>query len=226
LSKQHVRKQAKKVKRPTQETIRQDSEDVQHRKKKHFKKVTKLTSDLTETASRFHLEILRPDANPRTRRDTFLAFKCAVEDALAQHSDTAEIMQQHSIIPASVQSYVNEGLAAFLNAHMLLSVKNLTSSGLLKQLQTMNASAMPADPNQKLITFNVAINPIIQDIEACRPEETATTAQLFYANDGAIADDDPKKVQRLTDNYTEIVLRVDMKMNDKKTKVMAVDAVK
>jgi hypothetical protein len=37
------------------------------------------------------------------------------------------------------------------------------------------------------IIFNVVINAIIQDIEARRPEETATAAQLFCS------DDDPKK---------------------------------
>ena len=35
----------------------------EQRKRKHFKKVTKLTSRLTKTADRFHLKVLRPDSN-------------------------------------------------------------------------------------------------------------------------------------------------------------------
>jgi hypothetical protein len=103
----------------------------------------------------FHLKIPRPDANPRTRCDAFSTFKSAVEDVLAQHPDTAEMMRKHPILPNSIPSYVNKGLAAFPHAHMSISVKNLTTSvqwgdglGLLKRLQTMNALATPADRNR------------------------------------------------------------------------------
>jgi hypothetical protein len=103
------------------------------------------------------LKILCPDTNPRTRRDTSLTFKSTVDDALAQHPDTAETMRKHPILPDSIPSHVNEGLTAFLHAHMSISVKNLTASvqqgdglGLLKRLQTMNASATPADRNRAL----------------------------------------------------------------------------
>jgi hypothetical protein len=113
----------------------------EQRKKRHFKKVTKLTTDLTKTATQFYLKVLRPDANPRTRRDTFLAFKGTAEDALVQRSETARIIHEHPILPDSVSSHVNEALAAFLHANMHGSVKNLTSSveqgdglGLLKRL--------------------------------------------------------------------------------------------
>jgi hypothetical protein len=66
-------------------------------------------------------------------------------------------MRKHPILPDGIPSHVNEGLAAFLHAHMSISVKNLTASvqrgdglGLLKRLQTMNASATPADRNRAL----------------------------------------------------------------------------
>jgi hypothetical protein len=53
--------------------------------------------------------------------------------------------------------FVNEALATFLSAHMATPVKNLTASvdrgdglGLLKRLQTMNASVTPADRTRAL----------------------------------------------------------------------------
>jgi hypothetical protein len=58
------------------------------------------------------------------------------------------------------------------------------------------------------IISNIVIDAIIRDIEACRPKETATADQLFYADDGDIMDTDPEKVQRLTEDYTERFLRV------------------
>jgi exonuclease III len=73
------------------------------------------------------------------------------------------------------------------------------------------------------IIFNIVIDAIVRDIEACRPEETANAAQLFYADDGTITGNEPEKVQRLTDDYTERFLRVGLKMNDKKTKAMVVE---
>jgi hypothetical protein len=76
------------------------------------------------------------------------------------------------------------------------------------------------------IIFNIVIDAIIRDIEVCRPEETATADQLFYADDGAIMDTDPDKVQRLTDDYTERFSRVGLMMNDKKTKAMVVNGAK
>ncbi len=60
-------------------------------------------------------------------------------------------MRLHPIIPDSIASFVNEALAAFLHAHMHVSVKNLTASvkrgeglGLLKRLQTMHAAIIGA----------------------------------------------------------------------------------
>jgi hypothetical protein len=100
----------------------------ENRKKKHFKKVTKLTCSLTKIAVRFHLKVLRPDTNQRTRRDAFLSFKNTVKDVLAQHSETATIMHEHPILPASLPSFANEAFAAFLNAHVNTAVTNLTSS--------------------------------------------------------------------------------------------------
>jgi hypothetical protein len=76
------------------------------------------------------------------------------------------------------------------------------------------------------IIFNIVIDAVIRDIEACRPEETATADQLFYADDGAIMDTDPGKVQKLTDDYAERFSRVGLMMNDKKTKAMVVDGAK
>jgi hypothetical protein len=127
------------------------------RKKAHFKKVTRLTSHLTKTAARFHLKALRPDANPRTRCDAFLTFKNTVKDGLAQHSCTALAMQDCPILPASVPTFVNKSLAAFIHVHVTTNLKNLTSSvprgdglGLLTRLQTMNVSATPADRTRAL----------------------------------------------------------------------------
>jgi hypothetical protein len=57
----------------------------------------------------------------------------------------------------------------------------------------------------------------------CRPKETAATTQLLHADGGAIAGDDPDKLQRLMDDCTERFLSVGLvglKMKDKKTKVM------
>jgi hypothetical protein len=125
--------------RKTKATLKKSTRE--NRKKKHFEKVTKLTCGLTKTAVRFHLKVPRPDTNQRTRRDAFLSFKNTVEDVLAQHSETATIMHEHPILPASLPSFVNEAFAAFLNAHMNAAVKNLTSSvergdglGLFKRL--------------------------------------------------------------------------------------------
>jgi hypothetical protein len=42
------------------------------------------------------------------------------------------------------------------------------------------------------VMFNIVIDAINPDIEVCRPKETAATAQLFYACDGAVAGDDPE----------------------------------
>ena len=36
--------------------------------------------------------------------------------------------------------------------------------------------------------FNIVVDAIIRDIEACRTEETSTTTQLFYADDGVITE--------------------------------------
>ena len=70
-------------------------------------------------------------------------------------------MQEYPIIPDSIASFVNEALAAFLHAHMHISVKNLTSSvqrgdglELLKRLQTMYASATQADQSRALSQLN------------------------------------------------------------------------
>jgi hypothetical protein len=64
------------------------------------------------------------------------------------------------------------------------------------------------------IIFNIVIDAIIRNIvEACRPEESTTADQLFYADDGAIMDTDPEKVQRLTDDYTERFSRVGLQEN-------------
>ena len=120
-------------------------------------KVTKLTNSLTKTALQFHLKPLRPDTNPRTRRDTFLTFKNTVQVVLEQHSETASIMKKYPVLPEKIKSYINEGLAAFLHAHLNSNVRNLTSSvergdgiGLLQRLQTMYASATPADRTRAL----------------------------------------------------------------------------
>ena len=67
------------------------------------------------------------------------------------------------------------------------------------------------------------VDAIIRDIEASRPDEIKTVAQLFYADDGVVADNDPEKVQRLVDDYTERFSRVGLKMNDKKTKAMVME---
>ena len=66
----------------------------------------------------------------------------------------------------------------------------------------------------------------IRDTEVRRPEEAAMARQLFHADDGAIADHDPEKVQRLTDECAGRFSRVGLKMKDKKTKAMAVEGVK
>jgi hypothetical protein len=52
------------------------------------------------------------------------------------------------------------------------------------------------------------VKAIIRDVEACQLKELATTTQLFHANDGAIADNKPKKVQKLVDNCTKRFARV------------------
>jgi hypothetical protein len=70
--------------------------------------------------------------------------------------------------------------------------------------------------HQLAVAFNVVIDAINRDIEVCRTEETAATAQLLHANDRVIAGDNPKKVQRLMDDHTERFSRVGLKMNDKK----------
>jgi hypothetical protein len=49
---------------------------------------------------------------------------------------------------------------------------------------------------------------IIQDIEACRPKETAITAQFFCANDGAVAGIDSEKVQTRLTNHAKRFSRV------------------
>ena len=51
------------------------------------------------------------------------------------------------------------------------------------------------------VIFNIVVVAIIQDIEACRLEELATTVQIVCANDGVIADDEPEKVQKLADDH-------------------------
>jgi hypothetical protein len=40
----------------------------------------------------------------------------------------------------------------------------------------------------------------------CSFEELATTAQLFYADDGVIADNEPVKVQKVAEECTELEL--------------------
>jgi hypothetical protein len=66
-------------------------------------------------------------------------------------------MQDYPILPNSIPTFVNEALAAFIHAHITKNVKKLTSSvprgdglGLLKRLQTMNASATSADRTRAL----------------------------------------------------------------------------
>jgi hypothetical protein len=101
--KQSVRKSKKSKKKSKKDrSKRKKKKSTMSKNRKHFKKVTKLTSDLTKTDFRFHLKTLRLDTNPRIRRDTFLTFKSTVEDALAQHADTAEIMAKHPTLPDAI----------------------------------------------------------------------------------------------------------------------------
>jgi hypothetical protein len=53
------------------------------------------------------------------------------------------------------------------------------------------------------VIFNIVVDAIIQDIEACRPKEMESASQLFYADDRVVADDDSKKVQLLINNCTD-----------------------
>jgi hypothetical protein len=66
-------------------------------------------------------------------------------------------MEKCPSLPDSLKTHVNEGLGAFLHAHLHPNVRNLVSSvergngiGLLKKLQTMHASADAADRAQAL----------------------------------------------------------------------------
>jgi hypothetical protein len=72
------------------------------------------------------------------------------------------------------------------------------------------------------------VDVIIRDIEASRPDKIKMVAQLFYADDGVVANtNDPENVQRLlVDDYMERFSRVGLKMNDKKTKAMVVEGAK
>jgi hypothetical protein len=70
------------------------------------------------------------------------------------------------------------------------------------------------------------VDAIIRDIDACRPEATATATQLSHADDGAVADNDLEKVHASIDGCTERFARVGLKMKDKKTKAVAVDGAK
>ena len=116
---------------------------------------------LTKTALQFHLKQLRADTNPRTRCDTFLAFKNTVQVIVEQHSKTALIMKNYPVLPEKIKSHINEELAAFIHAHMNSDVRNLTSSversdgiGRLQRLQTIHASATPADRTRALQQLN------------------------------------------------------------------------
>jgi hypothetical protein len=73
----------------------------------------------------------------------------------------------------------------------------------------------PCKPSSPVI-FNIVVNAIIRDVEACRLKELATNGQVFYVDDGVIADKKPKKVQKLADNHTERFARVGLKINNKK----------
>lgn len=112
--------------------------------------MTKLTASLTKTVTPFNLVRLRADHN--TWCDTFLTFKNSLEDVMSQHAETAHIMFDYPELPKRLSSVTNEALSAFLYANMAGNVKNLMSSidrgdglNLLKRLQTMYASATPAD---------------------------------------------------------------------------------
>jgi hypothetical protein len=78
------------------------------------------------------------------------------------------------------------------------------------------------------VIFNIVVDAIIRDVEACRLKELATTTQNFCANNRVIADNEPKKVWTLVCDCKEPSARgVGLKMNDKKrTKGMAIDGAK
>ena len=69
------------------------------------------------------------------------------------------------------------------------------------------------------VIFNIVIDAIIRDVDA-DPTLVEALLEMFYADDGILADKDPEKVQTLTDAFTERFARVGLKMNDKKTKTM------
>jgi hypothetical protein len=76
------------------------------------------------------------------------------------------------------------------------------------------------------VIFNIVVDVIIRDIEARRLEELATTFQLFHADNGVIADNEPEKVQKLADDCTKWFARVGLKMKDKKAKGTVIDGAK
>ena len=64
----------------------------------------------------------------------------------------------------------------------------------------------------------------IRDIVACG--DHSILLQLFYADDGAICDNDPARVQSLADAFKDMFERVGLEMNNIKTKAMIVEGVK
>jgi hypothetical protein len=74
------------------------------------------------------------------------------------------------------------------------------------------------------IIFNIVVDAIIRDIAAS--VDHIILLQIFYADDGAICDTDPARVQSLADAFQERFERVGLEMNDIKTKAMLVEGAK
>ncbi len=66
------------------------------------------------------------------------------------------------------------------------------------------------------IIFNIAVDAVIRDIEATGEFNFEELLEIFYADDGAIVDEDPIKVQALADAFTERFARVGLHMNETK----------
>jgi hypothetical protein len=74
------------------------------------------------------------------------------------------------------------------------------------------------------IIFNIVVDAIIRDIVASGDYTILLIS--FYADDGAICDNDPARVQSLADAFKDRFERVGLEMNDIKTKAMIVKGAK
>jgi len=76
------------------------------------------------------------------------------------------------------------------------------------------------------IIFNIVVDAIIRDIAASGDYDYEVLLKSFYADDGAICDTDPAKVQSLANAFKDRFERVGLEMNDVKTKAMIVEGAK